>query len=44
MAKKASSIIPVERIQQCIYIIRSHRVIPSHDLAQLYDVETRVLV
>ena len=44
MAKKTGSIIPVERIQQCIYIIRGHRVILSHDLARLYDVETRVLV
>ena len=44
IAKKVSLIIPVERIQQCIYLIRGHKVILSHDLAKLYGVEPRVLV
>lgn len=46
MAKKASAasaIIPVERIQQCIYVIRDRKVLLDEDLAQLYGVQTRVL-
>lgn len=39
-----SSIIPVERIEKAILLIRKQKVIPDADLASLYDVETRVLV
>lgn len=46
MAKKApaaSAIIPVERIQQCIYLIRGQKVLLDEDLARFYGVQTRVL-
>ena len=46
MAKKASAasaIIPAERIQNCIYLIRSRKVLLDEDLAGLYGVQTRVL-
>ena len=36
--------IEVEWIQERIYLIRGHRVILSHDLAQLYGVESRILI
>ncbi len=42
--KDIADIIPMERIQHCIYLLRGERVILSHDLAQLYGVETKVLV
>ncbi len=38
-----STLIPMERIENAIYFIRSHKVILDRDLAALYDVETRVL-
>jgi len=41
MAK--SALIPVERIQRAIYLIRGEKVMLDRDLAELYDVETRVL-
>jgi len=37
-------IIPAERIQQAIYLVRGQKVLLSIDLAKLYDVEPRVLV
>lgn len=40
---KSNSIIPVERIQRCIYVIRGHKVMLDSDLALFYGVETRVL-
>jgi len=40
---KIDSIIPVERIQRCIYVIRGHKVMLDSDLAMFYGVETRVL-
>jgi len=43
MAKSSGAIIPIERIQQCIYLIRGHKVLLDSDLAQLYRVETKVL-
>jgi hypothetical protein len=46
MAKKAtpaSAIIPAERIQQCIYLIRGQKVLLDEDLARLYGVQTRAL-
>ena len=44
MAKKAALIIPIERIQQCIYLIRKQKVMLDKDLAALYGVETKVLI
>ena len=44
MAKKKTSVIPVERIERSILLIRSEKVMLSPDLAALYDVEPRVLV
>lgn len=43
MAKETSSIIPVQRIQRCIYVIRGHKVILDSDLADLYGVTTKRL-
>jgi hypothetical protein len=43
MPKKSKSIIPVEAIVEKIVILRGERVILDRDLAQMYDVETRVL-
>ena len=36
--------LPVERIEQCILLIRGQKVMLDADLAGLYEVETRVLV
>jgi hypothetical protein len=38
-----TSIIPIERIHKCIFVIRGQKVILDRDLAELYGVETRVL-
>ena len=38
------SIVPAERIERAILVLRGHRVMLDADLASLYDVETRVLV
>ncbi len=38
------SVIPAERIDQMIYVIRGQRVMLDADLADLYEVETKVLV
>jgi hypothetical protein len=38
-----SNIIPVERIEQNIYLMRRQKVMIDRDLAELYCVETRVL-
>jgi hypothetical protein len=35
---------PAERIGQFILVLRRHRVLLDQDLAELYSVETRVLV
>jgi hypothetical protein len=43
MASK-SSVVPVERIEGVIYLIRGEKVMLDEDLAELYGVETRVLV
>jgi ORF6N domain len=40
---KHSSLIPVERIEKAIYLIRGEKVMLDRDLAALYEVETRVL-
>ncbi len=41
---KSNSIVPLERIAEKIYLIRSKKVMLDSDLAALYEVETRVLV
>lgn len=40
----SKSAIPAERIERRILLIRGHKVMLSPDLAELYEVETRVLV
>lgn len=44
MAKETALMIPIERIQRCIYLIRKQKVILDSDLADLYGVETKTLV
>ena len=46
MAKKKAtkSLIPVERIEKSIILTRDQKVLLDHDLAELYEVETKVLV
>lgn len=44
MIKEIVSLIPVERIVQNIYLIRSHKVMLDSDLALLYGVDTGFLV
>ena len=40
---QGASIVPLERVEQAIYLIRGQKVMLDRDLASLYDVETRVL-
>jgi phage regulator Rha-like protein len=40
---KNTSLVPVERIQKCIYVIRGHKIILDSDLAELYGVKTKAL-
>jgi hypothetical protein len=40
---RETSIVPVERIEKAILLIRGQRVMLDRDLAALYGVETRVL-
>ena len=40
---KHSSLVPVERIEKSIYLIRGEKVMLDRDLAALYEVETRAL-
>src|SRR5262245_39569905 len=42
--EKATSLVPLERIERKIIMLRGHRVMLDRDLAELYDVETRELV
>ena len=49
MAKKASqgtrgAMIPAERIDRAILLVRGQKILLDRDLAELYEVETRVLV
>lgn len=39
-----SSLVPTERIEKQILLLRGHKVILSTDLAEMYGVETRALV
>ncbi len=41
---KRTSLIPVERIERSILLIRDQKVMLDHDLAVLYEVPTKVLV
>lgn len=38
-----TALVPVERIEQAILVIRGHKVLLDSDLAALYEVETKVL-
>ena len=42
--REDKEVIPVERITQSILFLRGHKVMLSPDLADLYSVETRILV
>ena len=42
--KETSSIVPVERIEKAIFMIRGHKVMLSSHLADLYGVVPKVLV
>jgi hypothetical protein len=44
MTGKTKILLPPERIEERILLIREHKVMLDADLAQLYDVETRALV
>jgi len=43
MVEEEKLVIPIERVQQVIYLIRGQKVMLDKDLALLYGVETRVL-
>src|SRR3989442_4048984 len=43
-AKPKESLVPVERIEKRIFFLRGDKVMLSTDLAELYEVEPRVLV
>jgi hypothetical protein len=40
---KTSSVIPVERIARCVYLVRGQKVMLDSDLADLYGVPTKAL-
>ncbi len=40
---KQSSLIPIERIEKAIYLIRGEKVMLDRDLAALYGTSTKVL-
>jgi hypothetical protein len=42
--ENSPAVIPAERIERSILLIRGHNVMLDSDLADLYSVETRVLV
>jgi len=42
-APKITAIVPAERIQGHIYLMRNQKVMLSHDLAELYQVQTKQL-
>jgi hypothetical protein len=44
MPQKSTAVIPAERIEQAILLIRGHKVLLDDHLAELYGVQTRVLV
>ena len=44
MGKKQKNLVPAERIEQSILLIRGHKVLLDSDLSSLYGVETKRLV
>ena len=44
MARSRRGLLPHERIDRAIYLIRGEKVILDQDLASLYEVETKALV
>jgi hypothetical protein len=44
MVKKNTSLIPAERIESCILMIRDQKVMLDSNLATLYGVETKVSI
>ena len=40
---ESTSIIPAKRIEQCVLLIRGHKVMLDQDLANLYGIDTRTL-
>ena len=42
--KKTNSLVPAKRIEKAILFVRGQKVMLDRDLAELYEVETRVLV
>jgi hypothetical protein len=43
MAKKANNVVPVQQVENLIYLIRGQKVMLDSDLAALYGVEARIL-
>jgi hypothetical protein len=43
VGKKTDAVIPAERVEQSIYLIRGQKVILDRDLAALYGVPTKAL-
>ncbi len=41
---QSTSLVPAERIQRCIYMMRGCKVMLDNDLAGLYGVQTKVLL
>lgn len=39
----SKNIVPIEKIRECIFILRGQKVMLDHDLAELYGVETKAL-
>lgn len=44
MPENITSLIPAERVERCILLLRGHKVLLDADLAALYGVETKKLV
>lgn len=44
MSESTTSVVPAERIERCILLVRGHKVMLDAELAELYQVETRALV
>jgi hypothetical protein len=44
MSKRDLSIVSVEQLEKCIYLIRGEKVVLDEDLARLYLVRTKALV
>lgn len=43
MMKRSDSVVPVERIEKAIFVIRGQKVMLDTDLAKLYGVKTKIL-